>query len=283
MFIDNKYTKCYYKIIAKALSRNSTAGYTETHHIIPKSLGGSNLSENLVILTAKEHFICHLLLTKMTYGKCKRNMHFAFWMLSNKTKHTNSTDAYNFVVHSRLYQQARENFTTEMSVLHKGKVLSAETKNKISVAHEGKTLSEKHKAKINPNGRILSQETKDKISNSQTGRIGGMQNKQHSHETKDKISASNKGKTKKPLSKERKDQISKQFTGTIQTDEHISKRITARATNGHYNDRDATIEKMKNAAQARPKYECQCGKSVSPSNFKRWHGENCKKLRNPIC
>lgn len=43
--------------------------YYESHHIIPKSLGGNNLSENIVLLTPKEHFITHLLLTKMTKTK----------------------------------------------------------------------------------------------------------------------------------------------------------------------------------------------------------------------
>jgi hypothetical protein len=41
-------------------------GYYETHHILPKSLGGTEDDENLVRLTAREHFIAHLLLWKMT-------------------------------------------------------------------------------------------------------------------------------------------------------------------------------------------------------------------------
>jgi hypothetical protein len=51
---------------AQAERRKKFQGvYYEKHHIIPRSLGGSNKKENLVLLTAKEHFICHLLLTKM--------------------------------------------------------------------------------------------------------------------------------------------------------------------------------------------------------------------------
>ena len=38
--------------------------YTERHHIIPRSYGGNNRSSNIVNLTAREHLICHLLLTK---------------------------------------------------------------------------------------------------------------------------------------------------------------------------------------------------------------------------
>jgi hypothetical protein len=82
MYLDNKYTRAYYALVEKARSRNfknkkealSILGYVESHHIIPKSIGGNNLKTNLVYLTAREHFICHLLLTKMTEGKNKSKM-----------------------------------------------------------------------------------------------------------------------------------------------------------------------------------------------------------------
>lgn len=64
MFTDTKYTKIYFAIINAAKGR-LRVGYTETHHIIPKCLGGSDDPSNLVKLTAKEHFVCHHLLTKM--------------------------------------------------------------------------------------------------------------------------------------------------------------------------------------------------------------------------
>lgn len=73
VFITNKYTQWYYSIIQAAHSRTNE-GYTERHHIIPKSLGGNNSKNNLVRLTAREHFICHRLLTKMTDGHQKVKM-----------------------------------------------------------------------------------------------------------------------------------------------------------------------------------------------------------------
>lgn len=39
--------------------------YFETHHILPKCLGGDNSSSNLVRLTGREHFIAHVLLNKI--------------------------------------------------------------------------------------------------------------------------------------------------------------------------------------------------------------------------
>lgn len=76
IFIDNKYTKTYYKIIERSKNR-TVQGYTEKHHIIPKALGGTNLPTNLVILTAREHYICHVLLVKMTTGLNKKKMIYA--------------------------------------------------------------------------------------------------------------------------------------------------------------------------------------------------------------
>lgn len=40
-------------------------GYVERHHVIPKCLGGNNDPDNLVILSAREHFIAHWMLTKV--------------------------------------------------------------------------------------------------------------------------------------------------------------------------------------------------------------------------
>ncbi len=82
MFLDNKYTKWYSSIITKAKERVNRIGYFEKHHIIPKSIGGTNDADNLIYLTAKEHFICHLLLTRMLDGEYKSKMVRAFWMIA---------------------------------------------------------------------------------------------------------------------------------------------------------------------------------------------------------
>jgi hypothetical protein len=49
----------------KVLDRQKGTGtYFEKHHIVPRWLGGSDKKDNLILLTAKEHFIAHLLLWK---------------------------------------------------------------------------------------------------------------------------------------------------------------------------------------------------------------------------
>jgi hypothetical protein len=70
VYYNNKYTRCYYSIIEKAKSRINE-GYTEKHHIIPKSIciDSEKKSSNIVRLTAREHYIVHLLLPKMVISK----------------------------------------------------------------------------------------------------------------------------------------------------------------------------------------------------------------------
>jgi len=60
------YLKLYTDIINRANGRLKYNGtYYESHHILPKCIGGKNNKENLVNLTAREHFIAHWLLTKI--------------------------------------------------------------------------------------------------------------------------------------------------------------------------------------------------------------------------
>lgn len=136
-FLQNKYTKWYWSIITHAQAR-VIFGYHEKHHIIPKSLGGSNSADNLVRLTAREHFICHILLTKMTEGKAKRSMIFA----ANATAYCRKSRE--TVCSSYMYKNLKE----QLSALRRGIPRSAETKQKLSTAHQGKTLSKEHRDAI---------------------------------------------------------------------------------------------------------------------------------------
>lgn len=80
--IQNKYYHWYQNLVTKAKNRifDDTV-YQEKHHIIPKCLGGNNLPNNLVSLTLREHYVAHLLLSKMYEGEGKRKMMYALWMM----------------------------------------------------------------------------------------------------------------------------------------------------------------------------------------------------------
>ena len=58
------YGSIYEDLMARAYGR-SRHGYMERHHIVPRCLGGSNRKDNLVYLTAREHFLAHKLLVRM--------------------------------------------------------------------------------------------------------------------------------------------------------------------------------------------------------------------------
>lgn len=100
MFASNKYSKWYFNIIEVAKNRKIN-GYTETHHIIPKCLNGDDSKNNLVSLTAREHFICHLLLTKM---HSSRKLKYALICLTLKNPH----QQLRYVPNSRMYENLKK-------------------------------------------------------------------------------------------------------------------------------------------------------------------------------
>lgn len=95
------YQRIYDQIINRAKERK-LEGYKEIHHIIPKCLGGSNDESNLAELTAREHFLCHHLLTKIHPGNNK--IFFAFWaMCTLKTKQQER-----YTPSSKLYEEIKK-------------------------------------------------------------------------------------------------------------------------------------------------------------------------------
>jgi hypothetical protein len=87
-FITNKYFKWYHEIIQKSIreERIYDSNCHEYHHSLPVSLGGT--SKSIVILTFKEHYICHWLLTKFTkdYDKHKMILAMSFFYYNKINK-----------------------------------------------------------------------------------------------------------------------------------------------------------------------------------------------------
>jgi len=76
------YKKIYQQLIDRARSRSIT-GYKETHHIIPRCLGGTDDPLNLVDLTPEEHYVAHQLLVKM-HTNNGRLLYAAVMMCANR-------------------------------------------------------------------------------------------------------------------------------------------------------------------------------------------------------
>jgi hypothetical protein len=96
------YQIIYNQIIERAQKR-TLEGYKEKHHILPKCLGGNDDEENLVELTAREHFLCHMLLCEIYPNNIK--LYHALWMMSNVKKRKNFQ--YKDFISSRQYERLK--------------------------------------------------------------------------------------------------------------------------------------------------------------------------------
>ena len=199
MFIENKYKRWYDSIVQTAQDRIlDDSVYVEKHHIIPKSAGGDNSLTNIVNLTAREHFMCHLLLTKCTTGDLKRKMYFAhgaFMMTSkNHSRNFNSWE-YNKIRES--LSLSRKGVKRDPAIgkktseglkgnipWNKGKKVgphSEESNRKRSATLKGISDVEKY-------GIDGAHKRSKKLSESKKGHTAGMTNKKHSAETLKKMS-----------------------------------------------------------------------------------------------
>ena len=169
MFLPNKYHRWYLSIVAKAQAEGRKKcgdGKYDQHHIIPVSMGGTNDKSNLVLLTSKEHFLCHLLLFKCTEGKAKMSMACAWHRMATIKRYC-----------SKQYVEIGVRHKISLNGINKGAYQSPEKRAKISASLKGRSnpvISAKLK------GRKLSEEHK-------ANAIEGRKGYTHSMETKEKL------------------------------------------------------------------------------------------------
>jgi hypothetical protein len=132
------YQKIYNQIIDRAKNR-ITSSYVEKHHVIPKCIGGTDCINNIVKLTAKEHFLCHKLLVRIHPTETK--LWYALWLMAiGKNKH--SDNHYNIT--SREYAKLREEYVFQI----KGKNQTEEHIQKRADKNRGQKRTEEQKAKM---------------------------------------------------------------------------------------------------------------------------------------
>ena len=95
------YQRQYELLIAKHGTHDKPTGYSERHHIVPKSMGGSDHTSNLTYLSAKAHFVAHHLLWRW-HGAGP--MAYAHWAMVSMGKHK---------VTSRSFELARKAMADE--------------------------------------------------------------------------------------------------------------------------------------------------------------------------
>ncbi len=261
MFIENKYTKYYYAIIEHGQSRNLLSrkkakdelGYVELHHIIPISLGGSNNKENTVYLTAKEHYICHHLLTKMVTGVNYHKMIKAAHCMVRSGTHQSR-----YKITATVFARLRKDAATSHSAL-------------VSGTHLGEN---------NPfYNKQHTKETRDKISKANTGRLVGLQRPK---EFGDKISKALRGVAKteahKEAIKESWDRAERSgenhpMFGKNHTQETRDKMKTSAAERWTDQARKEFSNKIK---ETRPKFVCpHCSKNITGSWNYQQHISKC--------
>ncbi len=190
------YKNIYENIINRAKDRLLDC-YVESHHIIPRCIGGDNSASNLVNLTAEEHYVAHQLLVKIypqEYGLIK-----AAVMMSVNT----GGNRPNNKLYSWLRRKHSESTSGENNV-NFGRPRTDEVKKKISLANTGKGGS---KLK----GRIkgpLSDITKEKLSNALKGRPNinqqGDKNVMNRPEVAKKVADANRTRVHSPCTEETK-------------------------------------------------------------------------------
>ena len=170
------YLNIYNTIIRRAQDRKkNNCDYYEKHHIIPRCLGGLNTKDNLVFLTAKEHFVCHHLLFKF-YGGSKLAHAWYSMCRVGKGQETRLVNSRYF----HLAKKARSKLLATDSRGSKnnffGKKHTSKTKKKISLANKNrkkshqeisnwvekvasKNKSEDHRKKIGKKGMTMIQNT----------------------------------------------------------------------------------------------------------------------------
>ncbi len=146
--------------------------YTEKHHIVPKCLGGTNEKNNLTVLTAREHFLVHYILTRI-YPNNSKIWNACFKMCSG------GKGQKRFIPNSRLYEFIK----IELNKLKSGQ------------AYEqlyGQERADKIKQKISKRltGKIVSEITRQNMRIARTGFLLGAI---HSEEQKQKWSIERSG------------------------------------------------------------------------------------------
>jgi hypothetical protein len=196
------YLKIYESIIQKAKFENRIKlkkhqhGYVyyEKHHIIPKCMNGTNNINNLVLLTAREHYVCHKLLIYIYPNN--RGLILAI----KRFIHSKKLQLYK--ISSRDYETMKKSLKDNPPKSHYQSWLEKFGKEEADKRHK----EEKEKIKKTMTGVKYSEERRKK---SAKGHVGIKQ----SEETKLKRNKSLKGKNTGPRSKEIKNKISNACKG----------------------------------------------------------------------
>lgn len=180
------YQRIYDQLIARAVGR-SINEYTESHHIVPRCMGGSDEGSNLVRLTAEEHFVAHKLLVKIHPNNGK----LAFAMLALCMNYNGMRP------NNKLFGWVRRSVAEAIRMQKTGRACPPWVAEKIRIANKGKKVPQERREKHSKalKGRPHTPEHNAKVG--RKGRISPMTGRKHSEETKSKMRAAATGRKMK--------------------------------------------------------------------------------------
>lgn len=262
------YFAIYDRLIDRAKTRDSsTLEYIERHHIIPRCMGGSDDTDNLVALSLEEHFVAHQLLTKM-FPSVDALAYAANMMGNRSNKH---------------YGWLKRQFVEREKVAKTGKKRSPE-----SVAKQVATLKKQYAEDRVHNrlGSTISEKHRQRISESNRGKDIPVESRcslegytmRYGEEEGERLYKEN---NKKKDSKSLEYMISKhgEELGKAKYEEW---RLYLKSRTGEAHPMfGRTHSEETKAKWRRPKERTtcpHCGKEGGVGIMKRWHFDNCKNL-----
>jgi len=258
----------YDNLIFKAKLENRFKGgeiYYEAHHIIPKCMGGEGKESqwkyhpNVVLLTAREHFICHKLLIEI-YPK----NHSLIWALHRMMFSKKGNVDRDYVPSSRDYENFRIIFSNTVKEQQTGVPKSSSHRVNLSLSKTGTKMPESFVLNLQ---EIMKGE------------------KNPNYEKKKGIPSS--VVWTEQMRKESSDKRKGIFNGTEETKQKISKSLTGLKASQKTKQKQSESRKKYLSENPHPSQGPQkiitcphCGKSGGVSNMTRYHFDNCKKKNN---
>lgn len=215
--------------------------YYEKHHIIPKCMGGNNLSDNIAYLTPEEHFLAHLLLIKIYPTEYSLYLAIQIMIGNGKYKKNN-----------KLYGKLKRSIQEQKKIIG----MPEATKMKISKSKKGVKFSNEHKSALSraKKGRswedIFGNERASSFRKERSMPRGPMPDN-----TRQNISLAKKGIAPHAWTQEMKEKTSNTMLGVKKSEEMKLK-----------------LKEFHKTTKVCP----YCHREGSGPSMQRWHFNNCK-------